>query len=127
MSYPDCLRYNAQSLTTAYSDFEVYVAGHNNLTIAIKNNGAGALNGMELIGYAAADSNSMDVLIGNTNADFAINNSTGLVKFVTSAAPTTLASGADYLMGFNCGFFQRIKLRLKSASTSSVDLLFYLN
>lgn len=127
MSYPDCLRYTNQQLTTTFSDFEVYTAGHNNLTIAIKNNGAGALNGMELIGYAAADSNSMDVIIGTSNTDFAINNSTGLIKFVTSATPTTLASGSDYLMGLNCGFFQRLKFRVKSATTSSVDLLFYLN
>lgn len=125
--HPNSLRYDSQSVTTSFSEYEIYVTGHDNLTISLKNNGAGALAGMELIGYAGPDTNSVDVVIGTADADFAINNSTGLIKFVTSAAPTTLASGADYMMGIDCRFFQKLKFKIKSANTSSVDLLFYLN
>lgn len=127
MSHSYSYRYDLQSISSNFSEYEINTAGYQNLTIALKNNGSGALAGMELIVYAGQDTSMYDAILATSNSDFSINNSTGLIKFTTSTTPTTLASGSDFMMGMDCGFFGKIKFRIKSASTSSVDLLFYLS
>lgn len=125
--YPDSARYDLQTITTSFSNYDIYTAGHGALTIFVKNGGASAFNGMQLIGFVDPDTASTPINIATVDGDFTINNSTGLIKFTTSATPTTLASGSSFTLGFDCSYFQKIRFSVKSAGTSSANLLFYLN